>query len=80
MSCKYIVSNFDTNKDYSFYDFSKFSSDNQSVKLIEDGLKHAKEKYDELLTINNKYRLALVKVHPNYHTGEIETDLIESNI
>ena len=80
MSCKYVVSNLNTNKDYIFYDFSKFSSDNQSVKLIEDGLKNAKNKYDELLTMNNKYKLIITKVHPNYHTGKIETDLIQSNI
>ena len=80
MSHKYVVTDVDDDKDYVFYDFSKLDSEKHENRLITDGLKEAKNKYYELLAEQKKHRLVLTKVYPDYKTGELKTDLIESNV
>lgn len=80
MSHKYVVTNVDTDEEYCFYDVSKFDTDGRSIKLVNDGLKEATAKYAELHSRDKFHKLILTKVYPDYHTGEIKTDLIQSNV
>lgn len=80
MSHKYVVTNVDTDEEYCFYDVSKFDTDGRNIKLVNDGLKEATAKYTELHSRNESHKLILTKMYPDYHTGKIKTDLIQSNV
>lgn len=80
MACKYVVTDVTNNQDYVFHDLVKINDNDRTVKLLRDGLKEAKEKYNELLSNEKKLKLILTKVYPDYKNGTLITDLILSNI
>lgn len=80
MNCKYIVEDINTNSKYEFYDLSKFDTDGKTSRLIKNGAKDAKAKYDELLAEHKSHKIVCLKMYPNYHTNEIQTELILTNV
>lgn len=80
MTCKYIVEDLNTNKKFEFYTVSKIDTNSNTVKTIIDGLKEGKTKYDELIKEYKTHKIVFIKLYPNYRNGEMETEIIATNV
>lgn len=80
MTCKYIVEDLNTNEKFEFYTVSKIDTSSNESKIITDGLKEGRTKYNELIKEYKTHKIVFVKLYPNYRNGEIKTEIIATNV